>query len=302
MNGFEKVTIKIEKEMLSRLQKISEVLNISLDKVINASLVDGVLPYWLSYQQILTEISNKEGSITEEDYQDAVDTLTSEIDSDFEDIQGFTAYESEFESLYPFGHFTDLHKRRTHFITFLRSRREVKEILEEEVPEPQPLEKKTIKPPLDTESDKEDEGEAIPPSLFSRISSYVKDQVNSKITDFKDVIFHGKFLGILVFLNFFIFYDIYLIWPSMFDFMFMLETYPLWQSLLSMLAIIVLIPIMFIITGFIGGKFYYYIVQKRRFIFSVTHIMFPFRNFLYLGSKSTGVIFSKIRSNLFPKS
>jgi len=48
----------------------------------------------------------------------------------------------------------------------------------------------------------------------------------------------------------------------MFDFSFMLETFPLWQALLSMVSIIILVPLMVIITGFILGKTYYYLIKK----------------------------------------
>lgn len=288
---YEKIEVKIEKKMLSRLQKISEILDISLNKIFNTSLLDGILPYWIPYQQILAEISNKETPIAEEDYQDAIETLSTKIDSDFENIQDFETRESEFESLYPFGHFEDLQERKSEFIKFLGLKSTVKE--EEELKEAEqcPPQKEIIKTSESTDSVEEEE--VVSPSLFSKCSSYVKDQVTSKITNFQDIIFHAKFLGVLALINFGIFYALFLTWPSLFDFIFMLENFPLWESLLSIVFILILIPIMVIITGFIVGKIYYYLIKKRRLLRAARYILFPLGVQLYLGKKITLYFISK---------
>ena len=290
MNDFKKIEVKLDEEMVSRLQELSEILNVSVNKIINTSLLDGILPYWLPYQQTLTEISDKENPITEEDYQDAIDALAAKINSDFEILKLFDSRESEFESLYPIGHFKDLEERKTKFIKFLKTNIAI-ELEEPEEEIDTPTQEKAVDIPIDNDITEEEED--VFPSLFSRFFSYINDQVKSKVTNYSDMISHGRFLGILAFINFSIFYFLYLTWPSLFDFVFMLENFPLWQSLLSMVSILILIPIMCIITGFIVGKIYYYLIKKKRFIRSVKYILFPLGVQMYLGKKITIYFVSK---------
>ena len=290
--NFKKIEVKLDEEMVSRLQKLSEILNISMGKIINASLLEGILPYWIPYQQILTEISNKENPITEEDYQDAIDVLSTGLNSGLEILERVDARESEFESLYPFGYFKDLEERKTEFIKFLKVNRAIKP----EEPEQEidlPIQEKVIDTPSDNRLVEEEED--VSPSLFSRVFSYSKAQIKSKVTNFKDITVHGEFLGILALLNFSIFYSIYLTWPYLFNFTFMLETFPLWQTLLSTVFIIILIPIMFILTGFLTGKVYYYLYRKEMFLFYVKLFIFPLRPLFYLGNRVTTHIFSRIK-------
>ena len=260
MNGFEKFEVKIEKELLSRLRELSETLGISLNRIINTSLFDGILPYWMSYQQILSDISNKESSITEEDYQDTINTLIAEIDSDFENIQNLGFREQEFEKLYPFGSLKDLEERRAEFIAFFKASQDHREEKQEEVREQEKV--VVIKPVEEKKEEKEEKSQT--PSLISRFLSFLKLQVTSHTKSYGDVITHIIFIGILATFNYFIFFSIYLTWPYLFDFQFMVLTLPLWESLLTIVLVILLFPISIIITGFFIGKGYYFLISKVR--------------------------------------
>ena len=101
-------------------------------------------------------------------------------------------------------------------------------------------------------------------SLRFRILSFLKLQVTSHTKSYGDVITHAIFIGILATFNYFIFFSIYLTWPYLFDFQFMVLTLPLWESLLTIVFVIFLFPLSIILTGFIIGKGYYYLISKIR--------------------------------------
>jgi len=261
VTDFEEVEIKLTKGVFNRLKKISEILDTPLDKVINTSLLDGILPLWIPYQNLLNEISDKENPINEEDYQDVLDELSTQINSDFEIIQRLESLEDEFEEMFPFGHFTDLQERRTEFIKFLRVNREIEEVEVEEVAQ-EPIQEKIKETPA-TISEKEEEEEIIP-SLFSRFKSFIKSQIDSHINNLGDVFILGIFLILLGLINFLIFYSLYLTWPFMFDFIYMITTYIPLVSVISIIMVILLFPIMILLTGFIIGELYYYLIRIFR--------------------------------------
>lgn len=258
MSDFEKVEVKIGKDILHRLKKVSEILDISLDKIINISLLDGIFPLWIPYQKLLSDISDKESLISEEDYQDVLDELSTQINSDFENIQELDSLEDKFETQYPFGLFKDLQERRTEFIKFIRA---YKEIEVEEVAQ-EPIQEKIKVTPTKI-SEKEEEEETIP-SLFSRFKSFTKSQIDSHVDNLGDVFILGIFLILLGLINFFIFYSLYLTWPFMFDFRYIITTYVPWISVISIIMVILLFPIMILITGFIIGKLYYHFIKIFR--------------------------------------
>ena len=82
MNDIHQLNIRLEKELFQRIQKLSEILDLPLDHIINISLLEGILSLWIPYQKLLSEISDKESPITEEDYQGVLDELTTQINSD----------------------------------------------------------------------------------------------------------------------------------------------------------------------------------------------------------------------------
>jgi len=259
MSNFEKVEVKLVKNVLQRLQKISEILDISLDRIINTSLLDGIFPLWIPYQKLLSDISDKESPINEEDYQDVLDELSTRINSDFENIQRLDSLEDKFETQYPFGLFKDLKERKTEFIKFIKTYRETEdEIVEEGIKEPVQEEIKEV-------STKSSEGEEeLPPSLFSKFLTFIKSQIDSHVNSLGDVIILGIFLILLGVINFFIFFSLHLIWPVIFDFRYIIITYIPWVSVISIIIIILLFPIMILLTGFIIGRLYYYLIRIFR--------------------------------------
>jgi len=259
MSNFEKVEVKLVKDVLQRLQKISEILDISLDKIINTSLLDGIFPLWIPYQKLLSDISDKESPISEEDYQDVLRELSTRINSDFENIQRLDSLEDKFETQYPFGLFIDLHERKAEFIKFLKTYNEKEEVEIEEVSQEPVQEKIKV---VSTKSAKEEE--ELPPSLFSRFRSFINSQIDSHVNSLGDVIILGIFFILLGVINFFIFYSLYLIWPIIFDFGYMITTYVPWVSVISIIIITLLFPIMILLTGFIIGKLYYYLIKIFR--------------------------------------
>ncbi|MBA7668953.1 hypothetical protein ES703_77073 [subsurface metagenome] len=261
MSNFEKVEVKLGKDILHRLKKISEILDISLYKVINTSLLDGIFPLWIPYQKLLSDISDKENLISEEDYQDVLDELSTQINSDFENIQRLDSLEDKFETQYPFGLFKDLQERKTEFIKFIKTYKEVEEEKAEEAVQ-EPVQKEIKEVPIRIDSAEEEE--EIPSSLFSRFKSFIKSQIDSHINNLVDVFILGIFLILLGLINFFIFYSLYLTWPFMFDFRYMITTYVPWISVISIIMVILLFPIMILITGFIIGKLYYHFIKIFR--------------------------------------
>ena len=261
MSNTELVQVKLGKDILHRLKKISEILDISLDKVINTSLLDGVFPLWIPYQKLLSDISDKESPISEEDYQDVLDELSAQINSDFENIQKLDSLEDKFEEQYPFGLFKDLKERKTEFIKFIKTYKEVEEEKAEEIVQ-EPVQEEIKEVPVRIDSS-EEEGE-MPPLLFSKFLTFIKSQINSHVNSLGDVIILGIFLILLGVINFFIFYSLYLIWPIIFDFEYMIISYVPWISVISIIIIILLFPIMILLTGFIIGRLYYYLIRIFR--------------------------------------
>ena len=133
--------------------------------------------------------------------------------------------------------------------------------------------------------DSADEEEEISPSLFSRFISFINSQIDSHVNDFGDAIIHFKFLVFLAIINFLIFFLMYLTWSFMFDFRYMIITFFPWESVLYIIFVIILFPVIILITGFIVGKIYYYLVKKRRFTFSMKYILFPLSLHVYVGRK-----------------
>lgn len=297
MSDFEKVEVKLGKDILHRLKKISEILDISLGKIINISLLDGIFPLWIPYQRLLSDISDKESPISEEDYQDVLDKLSTRIDSDFENIQRLDSFEDKFETQYPFGLFKDLQERKTEFIRFIKTYKEVEEEKAEEVAQ-EPVQKQIKEVPISIDSDEEEK--EMPPSLFSRFLSFIRSQIDSHMNDFRDVIIHGRFIIFLAMINFLIFFSLYLTWPFIFDYRYMIITFYPWESVLYIIFVIILFPVIILITGFIVGKIYYYLIRKRRFTFSMKYLLFPLSLHVYVGKK---ISFYPIRSfkNLFHK-
>ena len=170
MNDVHHVGINLREELFHRIQKLSEILDFPLDLIINVSLLEGILPVWISYQKLLSDISDKESPISEYDYQGVLDELSMQINSDFENIQKLDFLEDKFEEIYPFGSFTDLQERRTEFVKFLRTNKEIEEVEVEEVAQ-KPIPEKIKETPAKI-SEKEEEEEIIP-SLFSKFISFI---------------------------------------------------------------------------------------------------------------------------------
>ena len=300
MSEFKKVEFKIRTNLLQRLENLAEILNISFERILNICLLHGILPFWIPYQQLLTELSDKETPINEEDYREDLNRLSSQINLDFQALQELEILEEEFEELYPFHSFEDNNERRKNFISFIRGRRlSEKEEKEKEILK-NPDQEHIIhaKPQKEERKEKVEEEETFP-SLVSRFLTFLKVQVISHTCSYKDGITHGKFLLLLGLLNFWIFYSLQLTWPYLFDFGAMLLIFPLWQALVTLISMIFLIPVVIIITGFLIGKIYYFFIQKKRFVFALTHIIFPLKFQRSLDRKVNRVIYSKVQKISF---
>jgi len=99
---------------------MSEFLKIDLDELINLCLIDGYSLYWFLYMKKILDLS-------EED-------LTVRFHERYELLQEIETIESEFESKYPFGHFTDNYERYKTFLDFINAFKDQKLIEQQEVP------------------------------------------------------------------------------------------------------------------------------------------------------------------------
>jgi len=120
--------LKLEPEIKRILDKISDDLGISFNKVLHASILHGVNRYWLPLQKYYSELKVQDQPIKEEDFQPLLSDLKEQIESSNTAIQKIDEPEEMFERRYPFGKFTDLHERQAEFIKFIKAFSKPKEI------------------------------------------------------------------------------------------------------------------------------------------------------------------------------
>ena len=118
----EKIEVRVQKPILDKLREMSDNLKISLEEMFNLSLIDGYSLYWFLYKKKILDLSD----MPEEEF-------ALKFHERYELLQEIETIESEFESKFPFGYFTNNYERYKKFLDFTNAFKSLKLIEKQEV-------------------------------------------------------------------------------------------------------------------------------------------------------------------------
>jgi len=242
--------ITLESEIRSKLVEVSNKVNLPLDEVLNASLLFSYLRFWYPLQKYYSKLEVEDQPVKEKDYAPILSDLKEQIKSSYNLVQKIDQLESKFEKRHPFGTFQDFEERHHEFIKFIEESSRPKEI---------PIEP-PIKKPITREIVEEIQEEEPPPqeppvkmdSFFKISIAYLTPQIHGVW----DVIKLGIFVILTGLTCFYIFWVFASVWP-IFNFTHFLTYYPFFVPFQVLFIIFVIL-----ITGFVIGKFLYFIFHK----------------------------------------
>ena len=242
--------LKLEPEIKTRLDKISEDLTIPFSKVLNASIFHGINHFWFPLQQYYSELEVKDQPVKEEDYEPLLQDLKTQIEFSNTIIQGIDKYEEKFEKNHPYGKFKNFSERNNKFIKFIEESTRPKEIISIETPIIQKVVEKKV---IQVEETPPEEPPIQAESFFKKCVAFLTPQIHG-VWDVVELII---FVLLTSMANFGIFWGVSSYYTVFFNFGYFLR-----YNQIMILVIPVVVFLVILVTSLIIGLALYYVFHK----------------------------------------